>query len=131
MITAKEIMTSSIVTIRPEATVDEAIQLMLARKVSGLPVVNEEGRLVGVITEFALLAMAYDNRVTHQLVSQHMTRDVITADVDDTVSRIADQFIIHRVRRLPVTEGGRLVGLVSRVDVLRAMYTAEAIAYGL
>jgi CBS domain-containing protein len=126
MLTAKQIMTSKIVTIHPSATIAEAIELMLDRRVSGLPVVDEQGFLVGVITEFALLAMAYDQHVTNQTVAEHMTRSVISVEVDDSVSRMADQFIVHRVRRLPVVDRGRLVGLISRVDVLRALYTCNA-----
>ncbi len=126
MITAEQIMTTGVVTVRPEATINEAIELMLARRVSGLPVVNSAGFLVGVITEFALLAMAYDQRMTEQTVAEHMTRDVIGVEMDENVSRIADQFIIHRVRRLPVVDGGKLIGLISRVDVLRALYDSKS-----
>jgi CBS domain-containing protein len=126
MLTAEQIMISGVVTIRPEATIRDAIELLLERRISGLPVVDASGALVGMITEYALLALAYDRQVTHETVAQHMTRDIIAADADDPVNSLADQFIVHRVRRLPVTSGGRLVGLVSRVDVLRALYEAEA-----
>ncbi|MEM6654301.1 MAG: CBS domain-containing protein, partial [Planctomycetota bacterium] len=77
-------------------------------------------------TEFALLAMAYDQNVQHQTVAQHMTREVITVDINDSISRVADLCILHRVRRLPVLEEGRLVGLVSRRDVLLALHEEEA-----
>ena len=126
MLTAGQIMTTGIVTIRPEATIHDAIELLLERNISGLPVVDANGTLVGMITEYALLAMAYDHEVTHQTVAQHMTRDVISADANAPVNSLADLFIVHRVRRLPVIRDGRLEGLISRVDVLRALYEAEA-----
>ncbi len=125
MITAEQIMTTGVVTVRPEATINDAIELMLARRVSGLPVVDRDGFLVGVISEFALLAMAYDQQMTEQTVNEHMTRDVIAVELDDKISQMADQFIVHRVRRLPVVDDGRLVGLISRVDVLRALHHAK------
>ena len=121
MLTAGEIMTDNLVTIRPDASIEEAIETLLNREISGLPVVDEDGRLVGVITEFALLAMVYDSQVIDHTVAQHMTREVITVDVDDPIKRVADLCIINRVRRLPVTHRGRLVGLIARRDVLRAM----------
>ena len=121
MLNAGSIMTTHLVTVRPDASVEAAIQVLLAQEVSGLPVCDDDGRLVGVITEFALLAVTYDKRVKNHTVSQHMTRDVITVDVNDSVSRIADLCIVHRVRRVPVMENGRLVGVIARRDVLRAL----------
>jgi len=114
-------MTPNLVTVRPDASVEEAIELMLREQVSGLPVLDEGGRLVGVITEFALLAIAYDRRVKNHTVSQHMTRDLITVEVDDPVNRVADLCIVHRVRRVPVIQNGRMVGVIARRDVLRAL----------
>ena len=126
MLNAEQIMTSNVVTIRPEALVKDAIELLLNCRISGLPVVDEAGTLVGMITEYALLAMAYDSQVTDQTVAEHMTRDVISVECDTPANGVADQFIVLRVRRLAVTHKGRLVGLVSRVDVLRALYEAKA-----
>jgi CBS domain-containing protein len=121
MLTAGAIMTPDLVTLGPDSSIEEAIETLLAREISGLPVVDAAGRLVGVITEFALLAVAYDQRVKNHTVSQHMTRDVITVDVNDPLSRVADVCIVHRVRRVPVMKNGRLVGLIARRDVLRAL----------
>jgi CBS domain-containing protein len=125
MLTAADIMTEDLVTVRPDASLRDAIELLLKEKISGLPVVDEEGRLVGVITEFAMLAMVYDHSVQCQSVSNHMTREVIVVDADDPVSRIADLCIVHRVRRVPVMRDGRLVGLIARRDVLQALYSGS------
>lgn len=122
MPTVQDIMTDRIVTIGPSATIGEAIELLLARGVSGLPVVEADGTLVGIITEFALLGLAYDHAIMGETVETHMTRTVLTVDADEPVSKVADLCIVHRVRRLPVLAGGRLVGLVSRLDVLKAIH---------
>ena len=111
MLTAGAIMTPTLVTVRPDASIEEAIELMLREQISGLPVLDDVDRLVGVITEFALLAIAYDRRVKNHTVSQHMTRELITVDVDDPVSRVADLCIVHRVRRVPGIKDGRRVGV--------------------
>ena len=126
MLTAGAIMTSDLVTVRPDASVHEAIDTLLTQQISGLPVTDDDGRLVGVITEFALLAVAYDKRVKNHSVRHHMTRDVITVEIDDPISRIADLCIVHRVRRVPVMKDGRLVGVIARRDVLRALVESPA-----
>ena len=122
MPTAGDIMTDNLVTIRPEASIEEAIDLLLTHGISGVPVTDKEGHLVGVITEFALLAVVYDQRVKDHFVAEHMTRNVITVNVDDPMRRAADLCIVNRVRRLPVMKDGRLVGLIARRDVLRALH---------
>jgi CBS domain-containing protein len=126
MLTARAIMTNDVVTIHPEASIKEAIELLIEREISGLPVVDDDGHLIGVVTEFALLAMVYDHDVLNHPVSQHMTQDLITVDVDDPVTRVADLCIVHRIRRVPVTKRGRLVGLIARRDVLRTLYESTA-----
>jgi len=121
MLTAGAIMNSDLFTVRPDASIDQAIDLLLREQISGLPVVDDDGRLIGVITEFALLAVAYDRCVKNHKVGQYMTRELITVEADDPVSRVADLCIVHRVRRVPVMQNGRLVGVIARRDVLRAL----------
>jgi CBS domain-containing protein len=126
VITAEQIMTPDVITIAPDASIHDAIELLLACRISGLPVVDRGGVLVGILSEYALLALAYDQSVTHQTVAQHMTREVISVDASTPANRVADQLIVNRVHRLPVIRNGKLVGLISRSDVLRALYRAQA-----
>ncbi len=127
---AGQIMNVQLDTIDGEALVRDAIELLLSRGYSGLPVVDHTNRLLGVITEYALLAIAYDERVENQTVSEHMTKELVTVDVNESVRRIADLFIVHRVRRIPVTKDGKLVGQISRRDVLRALHAEVPLAAG-
>jgi CBS domain-containing protein len=122
MLTAESIMTTDLVTISPEMLIKDAIELLIQKQISGLPVTDNQGRIIGVITEFAMLAMVYDREVQNQPVGQHMTREVFTVESTDPLSRIADLCIVHRVRRLPVMRDGKLVGLIARRDVLKALY---------
>jgi CBS domain-containing protein len=126
MLTALDIMTETLVTVRPTAPLREAIELLLSREISGLPVVDDDDRLVGIITEFALMAVAYDKKVLDEPVSRHMTSELLTVEAKDPVRKIADLCVVHRVRRVPVLDNGHLVGLVARRDVLRAMYEARS-----
>ena len=125
---ARDIMTEGVVSIRPGCSIEEAIELLLMQRISGLPVVDERERMVGILTEYALLALAYDPSIVGDKVSQHMTTDVLTVDANDPVRKVADLCIVHRVRRVPVLENGRLVGLISRRDVLKAVYQPAATA---
>jgi len=125
MITAREIMTEDVVTINPESSLEEAIDLLLLQNISGLPVTDNEGHLVGIVTEFALLAIVYDEKIRQDTISEHMTANVLTIEADDPISKIADMCIVHRVRRVPVMENGRIVGMISRRDVLKALYEAK------
>lgn len=114
-------MNPRVITIGPNETVGGAIQILLDRRISGLPVVNDNGDLIGVITEFALLAAAYDGKVRNDPVGKHMTKQVLSVDENASLQSIADTFIIHRVRRVPVLRNNRLIGQISRRDLLRAV----------
>jgi len=125
MLTARDIMSDRVVTIGPDAFLQEAIEVIIAMQVSGLPVVDANGQLIGIITEFALLTTAYDATTACETVGQHMTADVLTVNADDLIRKVADQFIVHRVRRVPVLDKGRIVGLITRRDVLKAVFESE------
>lgn len=127
MVVVEEITTSDIITVRPEATLLEAATKLLEYEVSGLPVTTEDGQLVGIISEYALLAIAYDPAARHHKVSQHMTADVLTVAVHEPIERVIDLLILHRIRRLPVIDNGKLVGLVARRDVLRKAVSTDAL----
>lgn len=120
MPTAKDAMRTDLVTVRPDTTLEEAVRVLLENRISGLPVTDDAGHLVGVISEFALLAISYDPASRTQSVREHMTTHVISVAPETPLRQLADTFILHRIRRLPVTERGRLVGMVSRRELLRA-----------
>jgi CBS domain-containing protein len=125
MLTARDIMTEHVVTIPSTCSVGHAVETLIQEQISGLPVVDQGDQLVGIVTEFALLATAYDESIATESVDKHMTTDVLTVDVDDSVRKVADLFIVHRVRRVPVMSQGRIVGLISRRDVLKAVYESS------
>jgi CBS domain-containing protein len=125
MIYAEEIMTRDVVTVTPTCKLNEAVELMLERRVSGLPVVDSQQRLVGIISEFALLVLTYDKNAGDDTVAEHMTRTVTSVDVMTLLSDVADIFILNRFRRVPVTCGGKLVGIISRCDLMRAAQQSD------
>ena len=111
MFKAKDIMNTDIVTISPDETVDKAIELMLQYRITGLLVVDDELRPLGIVSDFDLLDMVFDYHAEEQAVSNYMTRDVATVKEDTGWTEVADILRERRIRRLPVTRAGRLVGI--------------------
>lgn len=119
-ITAAEIMTRPVVAASRSTTVrDAAIQMFLGG-FSGMPVTERDGTIVGIVTEFDVIrAVRSGAKPETTLVEAIMTPDVVAVDVDDPLSAIVEILAQERVLRVPVTENGKLVGVVSRPDVLR------------
>jgi CBS domain-containing protein len=124
--TVREIMSRSLVTLRPEMRVMEAAALLLKHGISGAPVVDEAGGLLGLLSEFDLLravaASEYemDAHDAIEVVGDLMSREPFTVTPDMDLFSLAHEFVTMRVRRFPVVEDGRLIGQVSRRDALRA-----------
>lgn len=118
--TVRQVMNKRVVTVSTSATVDEVFDLLLRHHVSGLPVVDEQNRLVAVVSEADLFRLL-DSPSTHAMpLSDLWTSDVIAVRPDDTLPDVIDLFLEHQVRRFPVVDdGGKLIGVVTRRDVIR------------
>jgi CBS domain-containing protein len=112
-------MHRDVVSICPNASVEEAIELLLEHGISGAPVLDNAGKLCGIITQFQLLEVMYDPQIRNGKVCDFMTRNVLTIDEDATLSTAVSLFVMHRIRRLPVVRDGEVVGVISRSDLLR------------
>lgn len=122
MFKARDIMNTDIVTISPHDTVDRAISLMLQYRITGLIVVDERRRPVGVVSDYDLLDMVFDSHTEKNEVERYMTHDVQTVDESSGWTEVADIFRVCRIRRLPVTSDGHLVGIVTRHDLMRSIH---------
>jgi len=112
-------MTRHVVFIDPDEPVEHAIELMLRHGVSGLPVMNSCGELLGVITEYDILDIINDPQTERKMVYHFMTRDPVTIDADDTIFDLGRLFHGRSIRRYPVLEKGKLVGIISRRELIR------------
>ena len=119
MYRAHEVMNTNVVTIRPEATVEEAIRMLVDHHVSGTPVVDRQGTMVGIISEFQLLEAIYTPDVKKLCVAEVMSKDVVSVEENTLLSDVASLFVLNRIRRVPVVRGQRLIGVISRRDLLR------------
>ena len=121
----QDYMTRSLVTFHPETDLFEAINTLLKHRISGAPVVNNEGKLVGLISEVdclrAILTLTYHEEEVGGCVADCMTKTVETISYDANIIEVAKIFIDKGRRRLPVIQGDKLVGQISRSDILRAV----------
>ncbi|MDF2182139.1 CBS domain-containing protein [Neptuniibacter sp. CAU 1671] len=122
---AQDYMTRDLVTFKPDTDLFQAINMLLEYRISGAPVVDDEGCLVGLISEGdclkAILTLTYHEEEMGGVVGTYMTPQVHTIPHDADIIRVANEFIQHNRRRLPVVKEGRLIGQISRRDVLRAV----------
>ena len=128
MYKVKDIMTERAVVVRPESTIDEAIALLLDHRVSGLPVVNEEGVLVGVISEVDIIDLVYNADIESSLVRDYMTRELECLDAEASLDDAANVFCTKSIRRIPVVHDTRLVGIISCRDLIRFVREARRLA---
>ncbi len=144
---AKEIMTVDVITVSPDDTVEDVVKLLVDHKISGVPVVNTEKEVIGVVTEGDLLARKQELRVPSYIqilggviylddpeefkdtlrkviavkVEGMMTEDPITVEEDTAVEEIATIMADNGINRVPVTRDGKLVGIISRADIIRSL----------
>ena len=126
MFKAQDAMRGKVVTVTPDATVEETIHLLIDRNISGAPVVDGAGQLVGIISEYQLLEVTYDAALAGRHVRDFMTKDVISVRPDTPLGEVVTLFVVHRIRRLPVVQNGRMLGIISRRDVLRYLVQQDA-----
>lgn len=119
----RDYMSTRLVTVQAETNVVEAMRTFLDHNISGAPVVDADGRLVGMLSEVDLMQVVIQDSYYDEaagIVRDYMRSTVDTVSPNDDIYSVAERFIAERRRRYPVVEDGRLVGQVSRSDVLRA-----------
>ncbi len=143
---AKDVMTSPVITVTPDTPVKEIARLLLTHHISGVPVVDAEGRLVGIVTEADLLykerpedqepptllrllrrgqIVEAERRAEGTVARDVMTSPVVTVEPDTPLREVAALMTRRQINRLPVVQEGRVVGIVSRADVLRALVRSD------
>jgi CBS domain-containing protein len=144
---AADVMVRDVVTVHPETDVADAVKLLVARDISALPVVDQGDNLVGIISEADLLHRAELGTEKHRSwiiesltaastlaaefakahgkkVGEIMTTGVVTATEEDSLGDIAVLFERHRIKRVPIVRDGRVVGIVSRSNLIQALASA-------
>ena len=147
MIRARDVMTSPVITVKATTTVKEVARLFLERRISATPVLDDQGKLVGIVSEgdlvhrseisterrrpWWLVLMAGDEGLAAEYIRAHakrvddlMSRNVITAAPDTPLHEIAEMLEKYVIKRLPIVRDGQLVGIVSRANLVQAIATS-------
>nr|WKN35266.1 CBS domain-containing protein [Tunicatimonas sp. TK19036] len=119
-------MATHLITFSPDQCIQEVVKTLLARKISGGPVVDDDQQLIGVISEGDCLKEVvkgkYDNLpILSGKVRDHMSSKVVSIESEMNIFEAANMFLTRRIRRFPVIRDGRLVGQVSQKDIMKAV----------
>jgi len=149
MLKVKDIMTREVKTVSPETEITQAARLLLSERINGVPVVNKTGKLVGILCQSDLIAQQKSipipslftlldgyiplnllNRLDREVekivaikVENAMTPNPITVTSDTDIEKVAGLMVGKNYHTLPVVDGGKLVGIVGKEDVLRTLLT--------
>ncbi len=127
---ARDVMTRPVVSARENASVRDVAMQLLCGLYSGMPVTNNNGEVVGVVTELDLLkAVSEGKELVRITAGDIMTRDVITVEVETPLDKVTEILMNKNIIRVPVTQDGKLTGVVSRCDVLRSFMEPEFITH--
>jgi CBS domain-containing protein len=119
---AKDLMTRDVITVSSTLTVKQLAMMLIKNQISGAPVANKNGKIVGVVSEADIVSKKGKD------VKAIMTKQVITVAENDPVEKIAQLMTSHRIKRLPVMRGDKLVGIVSRADIVSAIALGKHVA---
>lgn len=115
----KDIMSTDVVCVRPDTPVTRVVELLIENDITGLPVVEPSGQLVGIVTEKDLIGVLCGQDAPGGTARDYMTDDVISFDEDDDIIAICECLIHNHLRRVPILADGKLVGIISRRDLIK------------
>ena len=127
---ARDIMIRPVVSARRNASARDIAMQLLSGLYSGMPVTNDEGQVIGLVTEFDLLNQIRGGKQLVKLVAEDvMTKDPVTVDVNTPLVDVLNTMIEKNIIRVPVTDEGRLVGVIARCDILKMYIEPEFVTY--
>ena len=115
---ARDIMTRNVYTTSAEASVQEVAQLLSRKNISGVPVLDKDGKMIGIVTEADIIGKVDRDGLR---AADIMSPEIIAVDEETRVGEIAMLLTEHRIKRVPVVQHGKLVGIVCRADIVHAV----------
>lgn len=125
----EEFMTKDVVYVKPDRTVAQVKEILRLKRISGVPVVDDDGKVIGIISIEDIIK-SLENGTLHEKVYEHMTSNVICLNIDMTLQDVIKQFERYKFGRFPVVDSeNRLVGIVTKNDILAAVATRLGLIY--
>jgi len=125
MISLEKVMTRDVVTVGRTADLYDAIRMMADGNITGLPVVDEDEKLVGIITEKDVMRHLLSTHSNEGKVRDCMITDVVSCNVNDTLLDVINILVEDGFRRVPVESEGKLIGIISRRDIILYIFSCE------
>ncbi len=119
MFKAKTVMVTDIITVKKQTPIYEAIRILVEHNITGLPVVNEDTTLAGILSEKDVLKLLYETHDKPGVVEDYMSENIVTFDENDNLIDITECLINNNFRRVPITSDGKLAGIISRKDIIK------------
>lgn len=121
---AKDIMTKNVIVLKADSKIFETIDVLVGNKISGAPVINAEGKIIGIVSEKDLLiALDFlgEKKAAMAQVHEFMTRDVVLLSEEAPIKEISQTLVRENIKRIPIVKNDQVVGIVARRDILRAI----------
>ena len=118
---AADIMTTNVITAKKDMLLTDVIALLLRWHISALPVVDLEDKIVGIVSEIDLVNLTFDGNAADTTVEEVMVTDIISFSPSTQLADLVQTFSKRHLRRVPIIENGKVVGIISRRDILREM----------
>lgn len=119
---ARDFMTRDIITVSPSTKVKNLAMILIKNQISGAPVVNKNGKIIGIVSEADIIAKRGKD------AQAIMSKKIISVRQDTSLEEIAQLMMTHAIKRLPVMDGGKIIGIVSRADIVSAIAMGEHVA---
>ena len=118
---ARDFMTRDIITVSPSTKVKNLAMILIKNQISGAPVANKNGKILGIVSEADIIAKRGKD-------AQAMSKKIISVRQDTSLEEIAQLMMTHAIKRLPVMDGGKIIGIISRADIVNAIAMGEHVA---
>ena len=119
MATAKDVMETDLITLSENTPIYRAMRILVDNGISGAPVVGENTRLLGIVSEKDMLQVLYSPHLGDGLVMDIMSTNLVCFEEDDDLVDIVEVMIEGRFRRVPIVRGEKIIGLITRTDIMR------------
>ncbi len=119
MFETKTIMTTDVITVKRHTPLSRVIEILTDNNITGLPVVNDDRTLAGIISEKDVLSLVYESEDDSAKVEDFMTKDVVSFEQNEDLIAICECLVNNNFRRVPIVSDGKLVGVISRRDIIK------------